>query len=497
MVVGRRWKWGVWAWLFFAPTLWASQLSLQFPDAQMERGRTVRAVLATTQLQHPLSAVDLALLQPWFVVERRGEVEVDARHSIQRRVLWLTPRDEGEFELPPLSLAGMQGGAQAVRITPARDGKDGEVIAPRFPSLPARAWARQQVVYAVVVESAQRFLRLEVETGGLDGFEVMAIPQQVDVMEGEGRKRYRHTAGWLLFATGAGPHTVQLPALRYGREGVMSHRFYPPPQSIQIQPLPDYLPPNLAVGQVELQGAAAPWAITRSGGLQQRSFTLTTRGIPAQWWRPPAITVREPGAVWLYESEVERAEVIDADGLTVRYRYSLPLSIEQSGWQRLGPLQLQVFDPLTGRLQGRETVIDLPLALHLWQEVLLWLLLVVLLLLLARGSVRYLQGSYRYLNGYRSALRLLHGGRDDASLRMALMYVSAAEGWRRNLSLSQWRQHWLEASPQIDISHWMERYEAALYGGQVQSFHELRVQLLHLLQERLGGWRRVCEFRLR
>jgi hypothetical protein len=494
MVASYLYRYAAWALLLFVPGLWAAQLTLQFPATELERGRSVRAVLATDQLRQSLKAVDLAPLSPWFVVERRGELTVDKRRATQAQVIWLTPRKTGEFHLPSLHLGGLRCGTQLVRITPARDAGDGEVISPRFPSLPSHAWARQQLVYTVAVESTRRFLRLEAEPVELEGFEVMAIPQQVEAITGG--RRYRHTAGWLLFPVGAGGHRLQLPALRYGREGVMSHRFYPPPLSIDIEPLPEYLPPGLAVGEIDVQGAERPWRLTRSGELQQRSVTVTTRGIPSKWWRPPAIQVADPDAVHLYESQPQRSEVIDASGLAVSYRYRLPLSIDGSGWYSLEPWQLRYFDPQTGRLQGGGRVIELPLALHLWQEILLWLALLLSAIYAARSVLVYVQRRYRYLKGYRCALRQLHGSRDLAAMRDVLQQLAVAEGWESNLSLEAWTDHWRRCNPHIDIAAWVQGFEAAIYGRESGDVEALRLRLIQLLRLRLGVWRRVVELQL-
>jgi len=494
-----------WVWLLglllLAPRLWAAPLSVSFPDADLEVGRTVRVVLGLDRPRPSLETLDLAPWSPWLVLERRGERRLD-RHGAQTMVVWLTPRVAGDLRLPPLSLDGpqgpIQGTAQGVRIALARDPGDGEAITPRFPALPGQAWLRQQLVYAVSVDSRRPSLRLEAEPAEVDGFLLLPVPPQSQAV-GEGPDRYyRHTAGWLIFPTRPGSRRLELPALRYIRDGVGSHRFYPPTLSVEVRPLPVYLPPGVAVGRLEQHGMARPWRIETVGELQSRRFTLITHGVPAAWWRPPGIEATAPGTVRLFESRPRVEQRIDASGLTVRYEYRLPLSPQGWGWQRLqGAARLYGFDPERGTLQSQELEVPLPLALTRWQQALLALLLFGLSWRLGRGWWRRVRALYRRLAGYRAALAVLAGATELSRLQGVLAILAEAEAWPVTPGLGRWGARWRLAHPACPLDDWLSALEAARYGNRPADVTAMAKGLLAVLRRRLGCWRWICEFRLR
>jgi len=486
--------------LLIAPRLWAAPLSVRFLGPELEQGRTVRVVLGLDRPRPSLEGLDLSPWSPWLVVERRGGRQL-GRDGAQTMVVWLTPRVTGQLQLPPLSLGGQQGTVQSavqdVHIAPARDPKGGAVITPRFPALPKRAWLRQQLIYAVSLDSRQASLRLEAEPAERDGFLLLPIPPQSEVIgEGSGRV-YRHTSGWLLFPTRPGTREVKLPALRTLRDGVSRHRFYPPTLSLEVQPLPAYLPPGVAVGRIELQGTARPWRWRRSGELQSRRFAVVSHGVPAAWWRPPEVEAAEPAAVRLFESPPRLVQHIDASGLTVRYEYRQALSLQSWGWHALqGRSRLYGFDPASGKLQALDLRIPLPLSLTLWQQVLLGLMLLSLLWWAGRWGGRHARAIHRRLFAYRAALRCLVGPIEVSSLRRVLGMVAVAEGWQANLALGRWGERWRRAHPVLPLDDWLAALEAALYGRQPADVPDMADALLAVLRKRLGPWRWICEFRL-
>lgn len=490
-MVGRKlyrpWLLALWLW----PSLGqAAALSLHFPETPPELGRTLRLEVSTARSRPSLASLDLSPWSPWLVEQRRGQVREEGPG--QRMLVWLVPRRAGQVDLPALPFGGSALAGPRLNILPARDPQDGKPIRPAFSPPPASTWQRQQGIFRVSLVSPRPFLRWRAESAEPDGALLVPIPTEVTAIEVQGQRRYRYTTGWLIFPTRTGDLNLHLPAVEYGRDGVTNHRFYPSDLGLKVKPLPAYLPPSVAVGRVEVRGASRPWTLMRRGRLQTRDFEILSHGVPAKWWQPPPIRTRSGSRIQLFETPPVVHSEIGPGGLTVHYRYSLPLSVGDGLWTDLiTAAPVFSFDPDSGRMRRQEVSIKLPLTLAPWQEGGLGLALLFWLWVLIRRALKRVAHGYRWLRGYGRALATLGRAEAASDLRMVLMQVAEAEGWPTRFSLAQWRGLWSGRQSPRTLAAWMGSLQAALYSSGSVELEPIRVGLREDLNRRLGVRRRM------
>jgi len=119
--------------------------------------------------------------------------------------------------------------------------------------------------------------------------------------------------------------------------------------SLQVRPLPVWLPVDVIVGHITRFAFDAPTVVARG---EAAMATLTLTGVnlyPELPPQPDALLPTVAGVRWGYgHKEVERRWTADGQQLTVRLRQ--PLIVERYGRVRLPQMSVQSFDPLSGRV---------------------------------------------------------------------------------------------------------------------------------------------------
>ncbi|MBD3671815.1 MAG: BatD family protein, partial [Gammaproteobacteria bacterium] len=385
----RRWMPGICllALLVSGHSLSAAELALKVDVKEVQHGKLFRAILSTDQQQRALALADLSSLEERFVIHRLGDISTQG--GGQQRSLWLIPREAGRQTIPAVMLGRMRSQALSLDVAKAIDDKTGEPIQIQFDvDTTSPVWPRQQLLYRVQLQSDDPYVDLEVERLRNKDLRVYEMAQQTDRNETSDGPMYRHTAGWAIFAPGPGQYAVELPEIRYGREGIVSHRFFAEPIELQVQALPGYLSANLPVGEIKLDSDIGAMSLAVTSNLQVYQLRLTARGVPKIWLPDYLSGLGNNTALNPYQLDVQTVQGMDRDGVFTEQRIRLPLSFRQSGWHFLGPLDLRYLNPGTRKLEGSKRQLRLPIALHPWQMTLSALILLLLAMLLARWNLR-------------------------------------------------------------------------------------------------------------
>ena len=271
--MGRGWRvlWPL-VLLLAAPALHGAGLRVEAGKAAVELGRPL-AVTVTFQGPHDPGFVDY---QPWredFFVEPRDRTVERGPEGVRiTATVRVYPRRGGRLKLHALRHGGALSRPVAVTVTPpVHDGVD---ATPRLAPLPATAWAGEPVELAVTV--ALLHPRNQVTAGELElpGFTVHGLPPRKRQEDGHGEVVLR----WRLFGNEAGLHTLELPAIVQRGKG--RWRFHPPLTSLEVRPLPAYLPASVPVGALAVSSARVD---TAAGPRWRVSVTGPGR-LPAEVW---------------------------------------------------------------------------------------------------------------------------------------------------------------------------------------------------------------------
>jgi hypothetical protein len=167
------------------------------------------------------------------------------------------------------------------------------------------------------------------------------------------------------------------------------------------------------------------------------------------------------------------------NGARAEVVHRIPFKPLSSGRLALPTLQVQYFDPDTGRLariiHTPPRLLVLSLAWRIGIGVSLTLLALWLCLWLYRFSRRALQ----HRRQRNAALAAIRQAADARQLRCALEAVAHAEGFPANLSLREWAEHWRahhHTNPTFDDL--MARLARARYGKPAEKDESAEIQKL-------------------
>lgn len=252
------------------------QLHVELPGSKQpyaaELGRAF-----TVQLHYRGEAdLEPIRLDPWqadFAIDRGYVRRTDNDQHLRVR---LTPRRTGRLSLASLQLGPASSEVLTVQIGPAVE--NGETLEPQWRLAKNRAWQGEELLASLHLDSHDQALRLETAELRWHGMSHRALPLERQPLP-DGRTRYQ--LRWLLRPLAAGNRPVAAPELRYLRDGVPRRRFRFPVERLQVRPLPDYLPPNLAIGRLatEMDPQGRHWLVGHGIPAVQLQATLDRAGL--------------------------------------------------------------------------------------------------------------------------------------------------------------------------------------------------------------------------
>lgn len=170
------------------------------------------------------------------------------------------------------------------------------------------------------------------------------------------------------------------PVLVVKHAGGQPWRFFSPARLVEVEPLPSFLPFNVAVGEVAFTADGLPWWRTVGEmGVWQWTFSaqkMDKEALKALADQLVAQLGTDAGIAWLTEDK-KASQTLTDQGLQSRLTVTIPYRVLESGWLSTPELKLRVFDPDSGKL--RVTTIDAQsrFAVPVWMDwILKWLLLI-------------------------------------------------------------------------------------------------------------------------
>lgn len=453
---------------------------------QVELGKPIYLELMTNRDSPSLAQVDLAPLQNDFVINQTGEIERELSAGGQKLRLRIYSRVTGKHRLPALVFEGDMSNPQYIEVMQARDPKDNSPIDVRFEFSERPVWLKQQYLVKALFSTKAEVMVLDLPKPDLEGFHALVLHTR---SMGEPARKHDvnvFETGWALYADRAGEHTLELPAIRYIRDGVTTHLFYPPRLDIKVRPLPVYLPGTIAVGRFSVSVDAPIYPVLLKQKLNQYQIEIRSKGTMAQDVPELHTLLRNGQAIKNYVASREQTRLSNAGGVQYHTRYTLPFAVNESGLFALPEIHLQYFDPDVGKLSTVKIDAHHYLVVSPWLYypvlVILLVIIIFLLLRLLKHLIRMLVLVMTYYRVLGSIRRASHA----QEIKSALLRIADAEGWPVNLTLLQWQQRWNLRFPQLTQGALaIKLLYKQLYSGKQVELEPVKQDLLRMIVSRM------------
>lgn len=223
----------------------AAEFRLELSGTEVEMGKQLSAELIY-QGQANVGEANLEQWQEYFFIDR-GDIEIDNLITGQiqtKEMLRLYPRQTGEQVLEAVALGGAILKPVRIKVTPSvRHGIDGT---PRWQALPEKIWQGQTINACLELTLFNDRNYVKIGEASFPEFLVEKLSKDKRLQNGLNQV----SQCWQLTAKASGIHRLSAPSIEQRGRG--RWKYYLTQPSIQVLPLPSYLPPSVPVGLTTL-----------------------------------------------------------------------------------------------------------------------------------------------------------------------------------------------------------------------------------------------------
>ena len=427
-------------------------LEVQIKSYDIELGKPAYIKITAEGLQSDLSSLPLHALSEHFVldskdlitetVEQRVSESKPGRNAPIRRQtlsLKLYPRQTGEFRIPAFSLDNLSSDEKVLNVEEATT--RGEKISLHWSLSSSEAWQREQTLVSLKITTPEEYATIKLAKPAVNGFEVNPLPVYRKWIKEKENGQSIITTGWSLLPLKPGNLTIDLPAIEYHLNGVTRRTFYLPKINLTIRPLPNYLPPTIPVGKIEIETSVTPSGMLKTGELAYWNISINSTSLTPYWLPPLLRQVKSDDTIQFYPANSKRSTRPDSIGVNGRVEHTVPFKTRKNGTTVLPDLQTLYFDPTTGKLETvihkNERLVSSGTAVRILAP----LTVAAFALYLSFLLFRYWNKRIRYAKQRQSALALMRKASTAADLLTGLRQLGSVEGWPSNITLSEWLKH--------------------------------------------------------
>ena len=196
-----------------------------------------------------LENIDLHSWRDNFKILHEDEYQGEDKQGniIQISKLRLFPRTLNATLLPSLSLGETKSTPISLKVTPSKIKNSAIKISWEVSN--STPWEREAVLIRVHIKSSDPTARVIVDDSNVPDYLLYSLNTE--------RKELKNgviefNSGWIYYPLKYGNASLNLPAIRYQLSGSDRRRFYLPIQKLSVKPLPNYLPPNLPIGTINI-----------------------------------------------------------------------------------------------------------------------------------------------------------------------------------------------------------------------------------------------------
>lgn len=469
----------------------SSRLSVATDTNQVQYGRAFSVYLRSDNAAL-LERLDLAPVDADFVIHRRGDIirsGDSGRLSMRLRVY---PRKPGPQTIPALAVDGATTDPIKINVAPAIDPTDQSVVNVSYELNRQSMWLKQAITVVARVETRADIVDISAPAFDDSGFRSFLLPLERKTITTNGKSRTVHRLGWTLYPLVSGSRELQLPAIQYRRDGVVTHRFFPPRYKINVKALPSYVPVTMPVGRIEIESGEIEKRLYLKSNLESLSFRVTADGLPGQYVSYLLEQLKSTDTVTLYPAEMRTVRDLNPVRLSNRLDYRVPFVPKRAGRLKFPTLRLQYFDPESGKIVTKQRSVGTAFAVPQW---LVWLtatLLAFPTVVLLRYALAWLTGYWHRLRNYHVALLTLKNATTPADLRSALSAIAHAESWPDNITVSHWLNLWHDRFPAMTApDQSLLKLQECIYGRRKVDPNDIRTDLLDACYQRMPALKLV------
>ena len=396
--------------LLSTPAL-AAELTVRLNKTQVEMGKYLFTSIEYTGSHVPAKA-DLRQWQKDFVIDRLDtEIEnLEDGQILSKEKLRLYPKQAGKYLLRSIALGGSTSMPVNIQVIPTmRKGINGT---PHWLTVPTQLWQGQSIIVEIQIALLQASNHIAVEEALFKGFNVEKLARTSIIKNGIESIILR----WKITALQPGKHILQTPAIEQRGRG--RWRYYLRSKTLQVLPIPAYIPPGIPVGKVAINSQLiannkAQWllTITNKGQLPDEIYGLRTQ--------IKNITEND---------ELSFISTASKDSLLSKNSYRLSVANWSWGLGSGTVISIQYFDTDTGKLQTATTTLA-----PLWNIPPVFRYLLIVILLLIALAIIY------------ALVKFSHSFQQQKRFRQSLVQSSSGHELRRQLlqhekvkSLKEW-----------------------------------------------------------
>lgn len=416
-----------------------ASLSARIDHPQVQLGKPVIfSLVLHTGLSQPAKTateIDIAGLRQFFYIDDK---ETRQRQQDNGDQLWtwrLYPYATGRWQIPAIQVGTERSLPVPVEVIDAIDPKTQHRIQVEHMLSTRRPWARQQftlITRLTTQADLRRFTQSRPQIPRLDFLPLDTVTEQQ-------AQTYQYTSALVITAHSAGRYNLNLPPLSVIRDGVVTHRFYSPPQEIDVRPLPVYLPATVPVAKLRLVSMPEN-VFAFTDHLRRLNFKLEAVGNADLNTLALDSRLKNTQSLRFYPATIstQRNKAATSEGVSQYISVSVPYKANQQGRLPVAGWQLSYFDPQDSQLHKLDIRMPAVYAVNVWL-----FSIVVLLVALFAGYLFYRLGVRVYcfiqrLRYIRQARQLLIAARSPQQLRQAMRHALSAHELMDNLTPAQW-----------------------------------------------------------
>ena len=302
-------------------------------------------------------------------------------------------------------------------------------------------WQREQVIITLEVISDDELSRLDSQPFEQDGFTIIEFKQSAKEHVIKQISKTRIVKRWAVFPFLADQQVLSLPRIRYRPSSGQPIVLALPELTLNVKPLPIYIPPTMPVGKITLQNNWNNDRIVLSKKLLEWSFRAYSDQVVPQTL--PAISpfLRSSNSLnILPPKQFVTMEKVAHGAIKHQQNYQVPIKAMLMGKLDLPVITIQYFNPETGKLE--KSVLKQPFVLVLnswliWSVTLLLACLFIFALIKIVPKLRYF---FRIRAQRKQALQLLKNANDYQQIREALAYYSLTKNGQSNTTLDEFAE---------------------------------------------------------
>ncbi|NOY67447.1 MAG: hypothetical protein GXP13_08590 [Gammaproteobacteria bacterium] len=307
-------------------------------------------------------------------------------------------------------------------------------------------FTRQFLTIQYRLESNDSFITLDIDYQNTPGTGAIPLNVKKEKTGNADGFKYRYLLDVKYFMTRAGDQTLIIPPLIYSEGGKVIHRIGFKSQIINNKPLPPYLPPYIAVGDIELESdfpKAESWlGLYETDKVYYWDIYLRGQDITPDVLPEIRQQLRSNNGIQFLPAETKRSTIKGFDEVTQQIHYSIPFVLKSNGWVMLPTLRLQSFDAKTQRINNKQYVFK---TVYVFNYYALWMfdvLMLALLFFVTWKILPLLLSVIRKTGILIAARQQIRQAENPVQLRKGMNLLAGVFNWPENITLEKWIGYW-------------------------------------------------------